>query len=270
VAVDLAAQIFESFAGRRALLVGAGEMIELALRALRSAGLEAISVANRTAERAARLAVQFDATAHSLDELPALLANADVVLTSIGGVEPWLTRPLAERALRARHGHPIFVIDIGVPRNADPAIDALADVYRYDLDDLAAIANENADERRREQARAEVIVEAEQQRFDGWFAALRAVPTIRQLRARVEAIRVSELEKALPRIALDDAGRDAVDALTRAIVNKILHAPLARLREEAEREEGIAHLETTRLLFGLDDVDAAAEPRARDDDPEPA
>jgi glutamyl-tRNA reductase len=162
------------------------------------------------------------------------------------------------------------VIDIGVPRNADPAIDALADVYRYDLDDLAAIANENADERRREQARAEVIVEAEQQRFDGWFAALRAVPTIRQLRARVEAIRVSELEKALPRIALDDAGRDAVDALTRAIVNKILHAPLARLREEAEREEGIAHLETTRLLFGLDDVDAAAEPRARDDDPEPA
>jgi glutamyl-tRNA reductase len=146
----------------------------------------------------------------------------------------------------------MFVIDIGVPRNADPAIDALGDVYRYDLDDLAAIANENAEERRREQAQAEVIVEAEQQRFDGWFAALRAVPTIRQLRARVEAIRAGEVDKVLPRLALDDTARDAVDALTRAIVNKILHAPLSRLREEAEREEGIAHLETTRLLFALD------------------
>jgi glutamyl-tRNA reductase len=146
----------------------------------------------------------------------------------------------------------MFVIDIGVPRNAAPAIDALDDVYRYDLDDLAAIANENAEERRREQAQAEVIVEAEQQRFDGWFAALRAVPTIRQLRARVEAIRAGEVEKALPRLGLDGAARDGVEALTRAIVNKILHAPLARLREEAEREEGIAHLETTRLLFALD------------------
>jgi glutamyl-tRNA reductase len=252
VAVDLAAQIFESFAEKRALLVGAGEMIELALRALRSAGLESISIANRTAERAARLAVQFGATAHGQDELPALLADADVVLTSIGGHEPWLTRAVAERALRSRRGRPMFVIDIGVPRNADPAIDALGAVYRYDLDDLAAIANENAEERRQEQARAEVIVEAEQQRFDGWFAALRAVPTIRQLRARVEAIRAGEVDKVLPRLALDDAVRDAVDALTRAIVNKILHAPLSRLREEAEREEGIAHLETTRLLFALD------------------
>ena len=265
VAVDLAAQIFESFEEKRALLVGAGEMIELALRALRGAGLEAICVANRTAERAARLAVQFGATAHGLDELPALLADADVVLTSIGGPEPWLTRVVAERALHARRHRPMFVIDIGVPRNADPAIDALGDVYRYDLDDLAAIANENAEERRREQASAEAIVEAEQQRFDGWFAALRAVPTIRQLRARVEAIRAGEVEKVLPRLTLDDTARDAVDALTRAIVNKILHAPLSRLREEAEREEGIAHLETTRLLFALD---APNDPDAGGDEPE--
>ncbi len=269
VAVDLAAQIFESFSEKRALLVGAGEMIELALRALRGAGLESISVANRTAERAARLAVQFGATAHGLDELPALLGDADVVLTSIGAAEPWLTRPVAERALHSRRGRPMFVIDIGVPRNADPAIDALGDVYRYDLDDLAGIANENAEERRREQASAEVIVEAEQQRFDGWFAALRAVPTIRQLRARVESIRAGEVEKALPRLGLDEAAREGVDALTRAIVNKILHAPLSRLREEAEREEGIAHLETTRLLFALDDAEPETGGSAADgDEPE--
>jgi glutamyl-tRNA reductase len=267
--VDLAAQIFESFSEKRALLVGAGEMTELALRSLRGAGLEAISVANRTAERAARLAVQFGATAHGLDELPALIAEADVVLTSIGGSEPWLTRPVAERALRSRRGRPMFVIDIGVPRNADPAIDALDDVYRYDLDDLASIANENAEERRREQARAEVIVEAEQQRFDGWFAALRAVPTIRQLRARVEAIRAGEVEKALPRLGLDGAAREGVEALTRAITNKILHAPLARLRAEAEREEGIAHLEATRLLFALDDPDEVGRSALVEDGDEP-
>ena len=258
VAVGLAAQIFEEFSEKRALLVGAGEMIELALGAMRDAGLESVCVANRTAERAQHLAVQFGATAHGLDELPTLLRDADVVLTSIGGNEPWLTRALAEDALRARGGRPIFVIDIGVPRNADPDLDALDDVYRYDIDDLAAVADQNAEERRREQARAEAIVETEQQRFDGWFAALRAVPTIKHLRSRVEAIRVGELERALSRLPLDEAGRDAVDALTRAIVNKILHAPLSRLRREAEREEGMAYLETARLLFDLD-VGAGAE-----------
>jgi glutamyl-tRNA reductase len=259
VAVGLAAQIFEDFAEKRALLVGAGEMIELSLRAMRDAGLEAVRVANRTAERAQQLAVQFGATAHGLDELPMLRADADVVLTSIGGGAPWLTREVAEAALRSRRGRPIFVIDIGVPRNADPAIDALDDVYRYDIDDLAAVADENAEERRREQARAEAIVETEQQRFDGWFAALRAVPTIKHLRARMEAIRSAELEKALARLALDEPTREAVDAMTRALVNKILHAPLSRLRQEAEREEGMAHLETARLLFDLDSGDDAPE-----------
>jgi glutamyl-tRNA reductase len=162
----------------------------------------------------------------------------------------------------------LFVIDIGVPRNADPTIDALDDVYRYDLDDLAAVANENAEQRRREQARAEAIVETEQQRFDGWFAALRAVPTIKHLRARVEAIRAGEVEKALSRLALDDATRGAVEALTHAIVNKILHAPLARLRAEAEREEGMAHLETARLLFALDEPADGAAPDSGGEDPE--
>lgn len=255
VAVNLARHIFEDFSDKRALLIGAGEMIELALQALRDAGLDAVSVANRTAERASQLATRFGATAHGLDELPALLADADVVLTSIGASEPLLTRPVLERALRQRRARPMFVIDIGVPRNADPAIDELDDVYRYDIDDLAAVADENAGERRREQARAEAIVETEQQRFDGWFAALRAVPTIRHLRARVEGIRTRELEKGLARLDLDEPTREAVDALTKAIVNKVLHAPLTRLRREAEREEGMAYLEVARLLFGLDDPD---------------
>jgi glutamyl-tRNA reductase len=256
VAVALARQIFEDMSGKHALLIGAGEMAELALTALRDAGVAAVAVANRSAERAAQLAVAHGATAHGLDELPRLLADSDVVLTSIGGDRPILRVDTLEPALRARRGRPIFVIDIGVPRNADPAIDRLDDVYRYDVDALAAVASQNAEERLREQARAEAIVSEEQQRFEGWFAALRAVPTIRDLRSRVEAIRVRELERALPRLELDAAAREGVDALSRALVNKILHEPLSRLRREAEREEGMAYLELARLLFGLDDAEA--------------
>ena len=253
VAVDLAQQIFERFDEKRALLIGAGEMGELTLRALKKHGLESVCVANRTIERAEALAAQFGATAHGLDELEALLGDADVVITSIGGDTPILTLDVVSRALRDRSRRPLFVIDIGVPRNADPAIDAIDNLYRYDLDDLGAVASENAEQRAREAERAMSIVIEEQQRFDGWFAALRAVPTIRHLRDRAEGIRSRELESALDRLELGDAEQAAVDALTKSIVNKILHAPVSRLKQEAEREEGMAYLEVARILFDLDD-----------------
>jgi glutamyl-tRNA reductase len=253
VAVDLAKQIFERFDEKHALLIGAGEMGETALRTLKKAGLESVCIANRTPERAAKLAAQFGATAHGLDELERLIAAADVVITSIGGNEPILTFDLAERALANRRHRPLFVIDIGVPRNADPAIDAIDNLYRYDLDDLGSVASENADQRAREAERATAIVVEEQQRFDGWFAALRAVPTIRNLRDRVEGIRTRELERALARLDLGEGEQAAVDALTKSIVNKIMHAPVSRLRQEAEREEGMAYLELARVLFELDD-----------------
>jgi glutamyl-tRNA reductase len=262
VAVELAEQIFEELGDKQALLVGAGDMTEAALAALRERGLGAIAIANRTPERAAPLAARFGATAHGLAELPRLLEAADVVLTSIGGDAPLLTPALVSAALAGRKRRPLFVIDIGVPRNADPALDALDDVYLYDLDDLSAIADRNAAERGRDVAKAEAIVEEQQQRFDGWFAALRAVPTIRHLRERVEALRAEEVERALARLPLPGEQRAAVEALTRALVNKILHEPVSRLRREAEREEGIVYLETARVLFGLDE--AAAPPEGTD------
>jgi glutamyl-tRNA reductase len=164
-----------------------------------------------------------------------------------------LTLDLASQALRNRRHRPLFVIDIGVPRNADPAIDAIDNLYRYDLDDLGAVAKENAQQRAREAERANAIVDEEQQRFDGWFAALRAVPTIRHLRERAEGIRSRELERALARLELGDTEQAAIDALTKSIVNKIMHAPVSRLKREAEREEGMAYLEVARVLFELDD-----------------
>jgi len=256
VAARLAGQIFEDFSEKQALMVGAGEMIELALAALRDRGLARLAVANRSAERASALAVQYGGSAHGLDELPALLAEADMVLTCIALDRPVITPVLLWDALRGRRGRPLFVIDIGVPRNVDPGVDVIDEVYRYDLDDLASMVDENVEERQREQARAEVIISEEQQNFDGWFVALRAVPTIKDVRSRIEEIRSSELERSLAKLALDESQREGVEALTQAMVNKILHAPLTRLRREAEREEGLVYLEVARLLFGLDDEDS--------------
>jgi len=266
VAVDLARQIFDHFADKRALLIGAGEMIEMALRKLREDGLESVAVANRTPERAAALAAEIGATAHGLDELPELLVHADVVLASIAGNAPLLDLESVSLALRARRNRPVLVIDIGVPRNVDAAVNELENVYLYDIDDLASVASENAEQRRGETVKAEAIVVEQQQRFDGWFAALRAVPTIQHLRARAESIRAAEVERAISRLAFDESSREGIEHLTRAIVNKLLHAPLSRLRREAGREEGMAYLEAARVLFALDDPqDGGADDAGSDD-----
>ena len=271
VAVDLARQVFERFEDKRAVLVGAGEMIELALEALRGEGLGHVRVVNRTRARAEELAERFDAEAHGLDQLDALLADADVVLTCIGGDEPIIRREAMLAALRVRRGRPIFVIDIGVPRNVEPAVNEIDDVYLFDLDDLSGVAEENAEERRRETVRAEAIVAEEQQNFQGWMTALQAVPTIRDLRDRADEIRDTELDRHLARLGLDTQQKEGVEQLARSIVNKVLHAPLSRLRSEAEREEGVAYLEVARTLFGLDGRAGQGDeaPPVNDDDDEP-
>jgi glutamyl-tRNA reductase len=256
VAVELAKQIFERFDDKTALLVGAGEMIEAALFALQREGLEKKRVANRTRAHAESLARQFEASAHGLDELDDLLVTSDVVLTCIGGGSALLTRERVRKAVRARRNRPMFFIDMGVPRNVEPEVNRLDSVFLYDMDDLQEVAASNVEERRREAERAERIVVEEQERFDGWMVALQAVPTIKHVRARAEAIRERELDRMLRRMGLDDGQIEAVEQLTRAIVNKILHAPLARLRAETDREEGLAMLEAARALFALEDPKA--------------
>jgi len=256
VAVELARQIFERLEDKRALLVGAGEMIELALASLQREGLADIHVANRTPAHARDLADRFGASAHGLEELDTLLPRADVVLTCIGSREPLLTRGRMQTALRSRRNRPVFVIDIGVPRNVEPEVNELDGAFLYDLDDLQSVASSNAAERRRDGERAERIVLEEQQRFAGWLAALQAVPAIKHLRARAEAIRQAEHERFLERLGLDERQRDGVEQLTRALVNKLLHAPVARLRAETEEAEALAAREAARTLFALDDPEA--------------
>ena len=175
------------------------------------------------------------------------------MLTCIGGDEPVLRREHVEQALRERRHRPLFVIDLGVPRNVDARVDELDGVYLYDVDDLGRVAEANAEERRREKVRAEAIVLEECQRFDGWLAALAAVPTIRDLRDRAERIRAREVERVAARLEASGVQREVLEALTRGLVNKLLHAPVARLRAQEDREQGLATLEAARALFALDE-----------------
>ncbi len=252
VAVELALGVFERLEDKAALLVGAGDMTELALEALRGAGLSQIRVANRTPARAARLASRFDASAHGLEELPDLLVRSDVVLTSIAGREPLFRRDEVARALSTRRGRPLFVVDIGVPRNVAPEVDELPNVFRYDIDDLGAVAERNARDRRGESQRAEQIVGEEVVRFQDWLAAKASVPAIQELRARAEAVRLAELERYARKLAATPEQQEHVEALTRALVNKLLHAPLSRMRAGGEDAEET--LLAARHLFALDEA----------------
>jgi len=256
VAVDLARQIFERLDDKTAVLVGAGDMIETALFALEREGLAAHRVLNRTRERAEGLARRFGGTAHGLDELDAQLLEADVVLTCIGGDAPVLVDEQMREVMRKRRWRPMFVIDMGVPRNVAPGVDDVDGVYLYDMDDLQDATAANVEQRERESMYGERIVAEEEERFDGWLAALRAVPTIRHLRARAEAVRRSEIERLTGRLGLDGEQHEGVEALTRAIVNKLLHSPLSRLGALADRESGLAVLQEARALFALDDAEA--------------
>jgi glutamyl-tRNA reductase len=255
VAVDLANQIFESLESKSALLIGAGDMIEAALVALDDHGLGTRRIANRTPAHAQVLADQFGGSAHGLDEIDELLPLSDVVLSCVAGDAPILTRERVEASLAKRNNRPLFLIDIGVPRNIDPDVHEIDSAYLYDLDDLQGVAAANEEERRREAERAERIILEEREHFDGWLVTLQAVPTIRDLRQRVEQIRQTEIKRYASRLGLDAEQNEAVERLTRGIVNKIMHAPISRLRDETDREAGLARLEEARSLFGLDDSD---------------
>ncbi|MBB83843.1 MAG: glutamyl-tRNA reductase [Deltaproteobacteria bacterium] len=260
VAVDLAKQIFERLDDKSALLIGAGDMIEAALVALHDHGLGERRVANRTAANAQALADRFGGSAHALDEIDRLLPDSDVVLTCVGGDEPILTRERVERSLVARRGRPFFLIDIGVPRNVDPAVHEIDSAYLYDLDDLQEVAAANEEERRRESERAERIIYEEREQFEGWMVALQAVPTIRDLRDRAEAIRRGEIDRFAGRLGLSAGQVETLEQLTNSIVNKLMHQPISRLRDETDREAGLMRLEEARALFGLDGDDPEREP----------
>jgi glutamyl-tRNA reductase len=262
VAAALAEQVFGDLAGCRVLLVGAGKNGEVAARNLTSRGAQIAFVANRSADRAAKLAERFGGEVLPLEQVPDELARADVVLASTAAPGFVLRKEDVARALWARRGRPLFLIDIAVPRDLDPAIHELDGCYLYDMDDLESVVAESLAGRRQEAARAEEIVADEADAFRAWQAARDVVPAIASLRAWAEGIRAAELERARGRLErLSEAERAAVESITAQIVNKLLHVPTVRMKEAAAGADGAVYAEALRHLFGLDDAASRRHPR---------
>jgi glutamyl-tRNA reductase len=255
-AAALAQQVFGDLTGCRVLLVGAGEVSELAARALAARGATIAAVTSRTQANAETLADAFDARTVPFAGLGSELEHADVVVSSTSSPEPILSR----EQVPDRKGRPLFVIDLAVPRDVDPGVAQLEDCYLYDIDDLQAVVRESLSGRRREAERAEAIVEHEAERFRDWQATLRVVPAIASLRERAESIRSGELAKAESRLeGLSESERRTVESITTQIVNKLLHVPIVRLKQAAAAE-GSGYVEVAKDLFGLPDDDVTKKP----------
>ena len=252
-ALELARKIFASLRGRRALVLGAGEMSELVLACFRAEGVQSTIVANRTYERAAALAARWGAEAAPLDRLPEILRGVDLVLCSTAAPHPVLTAERFRRAFPNGPDHPLCLLDLAVPRDVDPAIGQLRNVFLYDLDDLQRIVDAALDRRRDAVPRAEAIVAEEVEAFWSWYSALEAVPTIRALRDWAEELRRAEVEAVLRRLPhADETTRAALERLSRSLVQKLLHRPTVRLREAASDGHARVAVDTVRFLFELD------------------
>jgi glutamyl-tRNA reductase len=245
------------------MVIGAGKMAELTARHLHGRGVGAMMFTNRTFDRAVELAREHRGTPVPFEELGRYLPLADVVIGSTAVTDFLLTPERLVEVLRERTHRPVFLIDLAVPRNFDPRINDLENVYLYDIDDLERVLAGNREERRGEARRGEEIIASEVETFWRWFQSLDVVPTIVGLRGKAERIRRRELERtlsSLPQLGAED--RRAIEAMAEAIVNKLLHDPIARLKR-ADAEEAL-DVATLRRLFGLDDEDKGGGGRGGD------
>ncbi len=255
-AVELAKKIFGELAGKSVMLLGAGEMAELAAKHLLRAGIREIMVANRTYERAAEFVKDFGGTAILFREFPHHLKNVDIVIASTGAKTFIIREEQVRDVLKERKNRPMFFIDISVPRNVDPLVNNIDNTYVYDIDDLQGVVASNIKERSKEAAEAEAIIEDEIEKFYRWIKSLDVVPTIIALRNHCDGIRKRELERAAKGLSgLNDKEKKILEAMTKSIVNKILHGPVSRLKKDADKIEGDTYIDTTRKLFDLDDDD---------------
>ena len=256
-AVELAKKIFGEIEGRSAMIIGAGEMAELAVKHLVSSGVREVFVVNRTFEKAVALAQEFGGSAVRYEELFDQLVLSDIVISSTGAPHFIIKGEDIRKVMTRRRHRPMFFIDIAVPRDIEPTVNDIDNAYLYNVDDLQTVVDGNIKERRKEADKAEKIVEQEVATFEKWIASLQVVPTIVQLRQSVEAMRAAELEKSLGKLAhLAEKDREQVALLTQSIVNKILHSPLTVLKESSQAPDAGVYLEVTRKLFNLADPPA--------------
>ncbi len=251
-AVELAKKIFGNLEGKTIFVIGAGKMSELAAKHLLHSGASAILVTNRTYERALELAQAFHGTAIHFEQLLDHLAKADIVISSTGAPHFIVSKEQVEKILHARKHRSMFFVDIAVPRDIDPAVNDLDNAFVYDIDDLEQVVDANKKQREREAGWAEEIVREEVQKMMKRLASREVAPTIVALEERLNQIRTLELDRHRGRLqSLTSEQREAVDALTKGIINKILHGPITELKSGAGEPGHKTLVELIRKMFGV-------------------
>ena len=260
-AVELAKRIFEDFSQVKAMLIGAGEMAELAAAHLVNAGIASIRVTNRTFERAVQLAARFQGEAAPFDLLLEHLAEVDIVISSTGAHEPIIRAAEMKQVLKKRKNRPMFFIDIAVPRDIDPGVNSLDNIYLYDIDDLKEVVEENLGRRRDEAEKAAIIVDEEADFFARWLKSLELQPTLVDLVRRGEAVAQEELERTLHRLGpLTPDARAALEAMLGAVVKKMNHEPINFLKEHFGRgDTDSLYISLARRMFNLDEEPPVAD-----------
>lgn len=250
-AVGLIKKVFNQLSEKSILLVGAGEMAELALRHLIGNGIKNVFITNRTYERARELAKEFNGVAVAFETLKEYLIKVDIVLCSTAAPHYVITKNMLLEVMHSRRYKPLFLIDISVPRNIDPACNDLDNVFLYDIDDLQDVVDSNLLERKKEAEKAMKIVEEEVEKFQNWLNSLHSVPTIVSIRNKAEQVRLEEFEKFKSRFGeLPPELLASVEHLTQSIINKIMHSPTVALKNNCEQKEILVY--AARKLFGLD------------------
>ncbi len=253
-AVELARKIFEDLENHTVMLVGTGEMAELAAKHLISYGVKTVYVASRTYERAAALAKTLNGSALDFEHFKSEMHKADIVISSTASPKFIISKDMVNQAIHQRKHRPMFFIDIAVPRDIEPEVNDLENVYLYDIDDLHNVVNANIQEREKEAEAAMEIIRSEVSKFNNWVETLDAVPTIVELRKRAEAVRRQEIEKTFKKMPhLSDEDKNNLHQMTAAIINKILHKPTVNLKKKTKTPEGRTYLKAIRDLFHLDD-----------------
>ena len=252
-AVELAKKIFSNFNDKKVLIIGAGEMAEIAAKHLSNHGVRDVKVANRTFERAAALAEQMSWQAISFEDIGNHIANSDIVISSTGSREYIISYADVKLAQKKRGDSPLFFIDIAVPRDIDPHINKIQNVYLYDIDDLKEVVSYNKTQRKKESEKAEKIIKEEVVKFGKWLETLTVVPTIIELRKKIKDIVDSELHRSRSDLdLLDDSQKAMVEVLVNSVAEKIINDPILFLKQKAESQSINSYLDMTKHMFGLD------------------
>lgn len=263
-AVELAKRIFGDLSGKTVMLIGAGEMAELAARHLRSNGCTSILVANRTLERAKKLAIEFEGHALTLEELPEYLDSADIIVSSTGASTYVLLPDVVEEAMKKRGMKPIFLVDIAVPRDIDPRVGDVDGAYLYDIDDLQQVVQGNQEQREKESEQARALLKEEAQALLTWLKSLESVPLIRAIQEQTEQMRGEELEKARRYMKdLSDEQNEMVERFSRALMKRFMHPTLRTLKTLPDDIEGDLLMGAARRLF---EVDQASPKQVKESD----